>query len=104
MFVIATANNIDSLPPELLRKGRFDDIFFIDLPKAKEREQIFNIHIKIKNRDTSQYDIGRLVHHRGYYKGVDETVPLAVTAKEQISALREWARERTRFASSASDQ
>lgn len=51
VFVVATANDISSLPPELLRKGRFDEIFFVDLPSAKERENIFNIHLKNKNRD-----------------------------------------------------
>ena len=51
VFVVATANDISSLPPELLRKGRFDEIFFVDLPSANERENIFNIHLKNKNRD-----------------------------------------------------
>lgn len=51
VFVVATANDISSLPPELLRKGRFDEIFFVDLPSAKERENIFRIHLKNKHRD-----------------------------------------------------
>ena len=51
VFVVATANDISSLPPELLRKGRFDEIFFVDLPSAKERENIFQIHLKNKHRD-----------------------------------------------------
>lgn len=51
VFVVATANDISSLPPELLRKGRFDEIFFVDLPSAKERENIFNIHLNNKHRD-----------------------------------------------------
>lgn len=53
VFVVATANDISSLPPELLRKGRFDEIFFVDLPSAKERENIFNIHLANKNRDAN---------------------------------------------------
>ena len=51
VFVVATANDISSLPPELLRKGRFDEIFFVDLPSAKERENIFRIHLKNKHGD-----------------------------------------------------
>lgn len=54
VFVVATANDISALPPELLRKGRFDEIFFVDLPSAKERENIFNIHLKNKNRDAKK--------------------------------------------------
>ena len=55
VFVVATANNINLLPPELLRKGRFDEIFFVDLPNQKERENIFSIHLKKKNQDPSQF-------------------------------------------------
>ena len=54
VFVVATANDISSLPPELLRKGRFDEIFFVDLPSAKERENIFNIHLGNKKRDAKE--------------------------------------------------
>ncbi len=57
VFVVATANDISSLPPELLRKGRFDEIFFVDLPSAKERENIFNIHLKNKNRDAKTLEL-----------------------------------------------
>ena len=46
VFVVATANNINQLPPELLRKGRFDEIFFVDLPSQKEKENIFSIHLQ----------------------------------------------------------
>ena len=53
VFVIATANDISSLPPELLRKGRFDEIFFVDLPTTKEREKIFGVHIKKRTKDAS---------------------------------------------------
>lgn len=60
VFVVATANNINLLPPELLRKGRFDEIFFVDLPSQKERENIFAIHLKKKGQDPSQYPIEML--------------------------------------------
>lgn len=60
VFVVATANNINLLPPELLRKGRFDEIFFVDLPNPKERENIFAIHLKKKGQDPSQYPIEML--------------------------------------------
>ena len=57
VFVVATANDISSLPPELLRKGRFDEIFFVDLPSAKERENIFNIHLNNKNRKAAELNL-----------------------------------------------
>lgn len=60
VFVVATANNINLLPPELLRKGRFDEIFFVDLPNPKERENIFAIHLKKKGQDPSQYPMEML--------------------------------------------
>ena len=60
VFVVATANNINLLPPELLRKGRFDEIFFVDLPTAKERENIFSIHLQKKGQDPSLYPMGML--------------------------------------------
>lgn len=60
VFVVATANNINLLPPELLRKGRFDEIFFVDLPSQKERENIFAIHLKKKGQDPSQYPMEML--------------------------------------------
>lgn len=60
VFVVATANNINLLPPELLRKGRFDEIFFVDLPTAQERQNIFSIHLKKKGQDPSKYPLGIL--------------------------------------------
>ena len=56
-FVVATSNDVTALPPELLRKGRFDEIFFIDLPSAEEREQIFNIHLRKRKRNPADYDL-----------------------------------------------
>jgi SpoVK/Ycf46/Vps4 family AAA+-type ATPase len=126
--VVATANKIDALPPELLRKGRFDEIFFIDLPSDSERRQIFAIQLARYKRDPKAFDLDVLAKaaasfsgaeieqaivaalFTAYSDGVDlqqshlqdaiaETLPLAVTMKEDIDRLREWARTRTRAAS-----
>jgi len=128
VFLVATANNVDVLPPELLRKGRFDEIFFIDLPTSEERAEILRIHLLRRNRDPESYDVAKLAaaaeHFSGaeieqviidalvadYAKGRDltqktldevmrRTVPLAVTYEEQIKKLRMWARGRARNAS-----
>ena len=129
VFVIGTANNIKQLPPELLRKGRFDEIFFVDLPSADEREKIFAIHILRRKRDPANYDLKALVEASdgfsgseieqvvisGLYdafdmgtelatahlmKGIGETVPLSRTMHEEITAMRDWAKSRARIASS----
>ncbi|HNZ65897.1 MAG TPA: AAA family ATPase [Planctomycetota bacterium] len=73
VFVVATANDISLLPPELLRKGRFDEIFFVDLPSEKERENIFHIHLKIKNRDAKQLnlDMEKLVKESEGFSGAE---------------------------------
>jgi SpoVK/Ycf46/Vps4 family AAA+-type ATPase len=128
IFVIATANNINALPPELLRKGRFDEIFFVDLPTRAERLEIFRIHIARRGRRPEDHDLDALAGAaRGYsgaeieeavvsglYKAFEqgrelttpdilaaasETVPLSVMMEEHIAGLREWARMRTRPAS-----
>lgn len=125
VFVIATANRIADLPPELLRKGRFDEIFFLDLPSATEREEIFRIHIAKRRRDPARFDVKVLAAAaKGFngaeveesivsamYKGfsenrevaqgdvlaaVQETVPLSATMAEEIDALRQWCRGRAR--------
>lgn len=71
-FVIATANDITKLPPELMRKGRFDEIFYVGLPKPEERKKIFEIHIKKRRpQDMSQIDIGALVNQTEGYSGAD---------------------------------
>lgn len=71
-FVIATANDITKLPPELMRKGRFDEIFYVGLPKSEERKKIFEIHIKKRRpQDMSQIDIGALVNQTEGYSGAD---------------------------------
>ena len=128
-FVVATANSIDSLPPELLRRGRFDEIFFLDLPNPDERTAIFEVHLKKRGRKPEAFDIKSIVKHsEGYvgaeieqsvidamYLGFDDTrefttediltalkrlVPLSVSQRETISRLRSWLEEgRARSAS-----
>jgi SpoVK/Ycf46/Vps4 family AAA+-type ATPase len=129
VFVIATANNVHQLPPELLRKGRFDEIFFCDLPDRDDRAQILEIHIRRKNRDPAQFDMEKLVDATVDYSGAEieqaviaslydafdsgndltsegllstlkEIVPLAITMREMIDGMREWSRTRARPASS----
>ncbi|MEM2144418.1 MAG: AAA family ATPase [Candidatus Jordarchaeaceae archaeon] len=128
VFVIATANNITQLPPELLRKGRFDEIFFVDLPTYRERKEIFAIHLAKRKRDPKNFDIDHLskitegfsgaeieeaivsalfdVFEKGedlttaaIEKAIKETVPLSKTMYEEIESLRRWAETRTRRAS-----
>jgi SpoVK/Ycf46/Vps4 family AAA+-type ATPase len=69
VFVIATANDVSMLPPELMRKGRFDEIFFVDLPTAEERKQIFEIHLSKKRRDPAQFDINKIVESTAGFSG-----------------------------------
>ena len=128
VFVVATANRIDLLPPELLRKGRFDEIFFIDLPAAPERQEIFRIHVGRRGRKPEDFDLpalaavaegfsgaeieqavvaglydafaeGKELEQRHLLRAVTETFPLATTMREEINKLREWAKTRTRPAS-----
>jgi len=125
VFVVATANRIEALPPELLRKGRFDEIFFVDLPNAAERAEIFRIHLSRRRRDPLRFDVDALARlaegfsgaeieqavvsalYHAFAQGTDlgqdhlaravgETFPLSTTMKEEIERLREWARNRTR--------
>lgn len=128
VFLMATANDVSSLPPEMLRKGRFDEIFFVDLPDAAEREQIFSIHITKRNRDVTKFNLKALAKASDGFSGaeieqaivsslyaafdarrellqkdviaeVKATVPLSVMMREDIERLREWAVMRTRPAS-----
>ena len=127
-FVVATANDVSALPPELLRKGRFDEIFFVDLPGEAEREEIFAIHLKKRHRDPQNFDLKRLAASTPGYSGaeieqaviaalydafdlgrevatediliaVNQSVPLSMTMRESIEVLREWAATRARPAS-----
>jgi SpoVK/Ycf46/Vps4 family AAA+-type ATPase len=124
VFVVATANDIERLPPEFLRKGRFDEIFFVDLPDGQTREEIFRIHLSSRNQEPAAFQLQALgeatrgfsgseieeVVVSGLYTAFTEdrvlstedllrevgvTVPLSVTMAERIAALRSWARERT---------
>jgi len=133
VFVIATANNIQLLPPELLRKGRFDEIFFVDLPQQEERKEIFNIHIKKKKRDPAKFDTETLARESSGYSGaeIEQTIisalydaflenrdintadilknikvsiPLSITMKESIEQVRNWSKDRARCASSIQAQ
>lgn len=128
VFVVATANDISHLPPELLRKGRLDEIFFVDLPGEPEREDILKIHLAKRGRDPEAFDTASLAAaceefsgaeieeaivsglYDAFSEGVDlganhilgaltQTVPLARTMAEQMRALREWTDGRARAAS-----
>lgn len=128
VFVAATANDIKSLPPELLRRGRFDELFFVDLPSAGERAEILSIHLRKRNRDPLQFPIedlaakaerlsgseleeavnsalytafaeNRDVHENDLANAIHETVPLYDTYEDRIKELRDWARTRARPAS-----
>lgn len=120
VFVIATANDIEALPPELLRKGRFDEIFFVDLPSGPVRKAIFAIHLKKRQRDAGQFDLDALAQTSEGYSGseIEQAVisalheayanktdldtnrilsalrtspPLSVTMAERVQCLRAWA-------------
>ena len=80
VFVIATANDVSMLPPELLRKGRFDEIFFVDLPNKDERKAIFDIHLRLRGRDPEQFDLGKLVRASSGYSGseLEEVIVIAL--------------------------
>jgi len=124
VFLVATCNQITALPPELMRKGRFDEIFFIDLPAADERRQIFAIHLTRRHRDPKGFDLVALAGASEGFSGAEveqavvaalytafarraelmtehileeikATRPLSVTRAEEIEALREWAKGRT---------
>ena len=123
VFVVATANDIGALPPELLRKGRFDEIFFIDLPEPGVRMEIFAIHLKKRGRDPAEFDLDALADaaeghsgseieqavisalHEAYSDKTDlgtkriltaleTSPPLSVTMAESVQCLRSWAKGR----------
>ena len=128
VFVVATANRVANLPPELPRKGRFDEIFFVDLPNFHERCDILKLHLGKRGRNPAHYSIEALAKNADKLTGSEleqliisamysafsneleledgdliralkETVPLYDTFEEEIKALREWARKRARPAS-----
>ena len=71
VFVIATSNDVSSLPPELLRKGRFDEIFFVDLPTKQERIDILKIHLLNRKRDITKFDLNLLAEKSSGYSGAE---------------------------------
>ena len=124
VFVVATANNIERLPPEFIRKGRFDEIFFVDLPNEEARRAILEIHLKKRGKDPARFDIPALVRACEGFSGAEIeqavvsalytvfaartelttqalqkeialTCPLSRTMRERIESLRDWAKERT---------
>ncbi len=128
VFVAATANEIEMLPPEILRKGRFDEIFFVDLPGITERKQIFEVHLKKRNQNPAAYNLEDLAKATEGYNGAEieqcvlsalfdafnakraltmddlmraigRMVPLSKTMKEQIKRIKSWAFNRAVLAS-----
>lgn len=129
VFVFATANQIRNLPPELLRKGRFDELFFVDLPSPEERAEIFGVHLRKRKWEPRDYDLILLAEKTEGFSGAEieqvvnealftafsdgrrrlaqpdleaaaaEIIPIAVTMKESITAMRHWASSRARRAS-----
>jgi SpoVK/Ycf46/Vps4 family AAA+-type ATPase len=124
VFIVATANNIERLPPELIRKGRMDEIFFVDLPDPEVRREIFNIHLRRRNLAPSGFDLELLAEKSLGFTGAEieqaivsslyaaqaqeanvdtghlleelqQTRPLSIVMAEQIEHLRGWAAERT---------
>lgn len=123
VFVAATCNNVTVLPPELIRKGRFDELFFVDLPNQVERKQIFSIQLTKRKRNPAEFDLQKIAIAAKGYSGAEidavvqgamyaayadkkslttqhlldaigQTVPLSTTRAEEIAALRDWARTR----------
>jgi SpoVK/Ycf46/Vps4 family AAA+-type ATPase len=130
IFVMATANRVERLPGEFLRKGRFDEIFFVDLPTQSEREDVFRIHLSKRNRDLERFDLLQLSKVADGFSGAEieqaliaamydafaqnreftqldiiaaikATLPLSRTMSEQVTALRDWARQRARPAAAS---
>jgi len=123
VFLVATANDLSALPPELLRKGRFDEIFFVDLPEPDERRQIWEIHLRRHNQDANSFHLDALIEASDGFSGAEieqavvaglyralhagtplssealreelsQTRPLSVTRQEDIARLRAIARDR----------
>ena len=124
VFVVATANDISALPPELVRKGRFDELFFVDLPTLSVRQQIFCIHLATRQKDNRKIDIARVAKAADGFSGAEieqaivsalyaahaqrsdlstelllaelqRTRPLSVVMAEKVDLLRQWAVART---------
>ena len=124
VFVVATANDISSLPPELVRKGRFDEIFFVDLPSDEVRASILAIHLTNRDQPLAQFDLEPLAKATDGFSGaeleqaivsslyaahakseplatghilaeIEQTRPLSIVMAERISSMRSWAEGRT---------
>ena len=124
VFVVATSNDVSQLPPELLRKGRLDEIFFVDLPELEVRKEIFSIHLRKRNFQPEKFAIGKLAEQSPGFSGAEieqavvaalytasaqrqplssehilaelqSTYPLSVVMAEKVEALRDWADGRT---------
>lgn len=131
VFTVATANSVENLPPEMLRRGRFDELFFVDLPNFDERKHIIGIHLKKRGWHPEKFDIDDLARRSDGFSGAEleqiivtalidafgqghvltyddlerawrSTVPLSKTMEDKIFALRNWAQDRTRRATSDS--
>ena len=123
VFLIATANSVEELPPEMMRKGRFDEIFFVDLPSTAARAEIFALHLRQRGEEPKRFDVSRLANESKGFSGAEieqaivsalydarasgapldttailvalrSTRPLSVVRGDKISALRAWAAER----------
>jgi ATP-dependent 26S proteasome regulatory subunit len=123
IFMVATANNISALPPELMRKGRFDEVFFVDLPNAQAREQILSIHLKRRQRDPQKFKLDKISKATNGFSGAEleqmiiaalyaafadnveltdkhllaeaaTTRPLSILMAERMQELRSWAEHR----------
>lgn len=133
VFIVATANNIRAIPPEMLRKGRFDEVFFVDLPSADERKEILGLHLQKRSQDLARFDLETLSEESAGFSGaeleetvvnglrdalydgkrqmttddvsrnIEQCIPLSVTMKEQIEELRQWAATRARRASATEE-
>lgn len=132
VFVVATANEVMALPPELLRKGRFDEIFFVDLPSQAEREAIFKIHLTKRKLDLEGFDLRKLGEACAGFSGAEieeivvsamfdafyekkpltterlgtsigQSVPLSKTMEEDVDRLRQWAHGRARHATTSDE-
>jgi SpoVK/Ycf46/Vps4 family AAA+-type ATPase len=130
VFLVATSNDVEKLPPELLRRGRFDEIFFVDLPRSDERRSVFELHLRKRRRDPAAFDLAALVTasdgfsgaeiegaivgamYRAYAVGTElatqdiltelsQTAPLSRTRAEDIVSMRLWAQGRATPATSA---
>src|ERR1700722_2194428 len=89
VFLIATANDIEALPPELLRKGRFDEIFFVDLPGLEARMQIFQIHLKKRKRDPAKFDLHTLAEAADGFSGAEIEQAISSALYEAFAAKGE---------------